>query len=412
LTQGVFDNGQGKARLNLFRYLHEFRSGKTSSICLDIVGFSSDGQLVNYKHNTLEEIVDRSTKIITLIDLAGDSKYLKTTIYGVSSLFPHYCALIVNARVGPTLITKEHLGLAIALNIPIFIIVTKIDNASSAQVEKVLKCVECLISRMGTNRVPKRVKIKEDAVTYGSSLTSSEIVPIFSVSNVTGENFDLLMCFLNVLPPATSGISKLKQKQLSCNRPLFSVEEIFRVPKVGLVLCGILTQGVMSEGDAVQIGPDSSGAFHLGKIDSIRRNKQPVMVIRPGEAASVAVSFVSPTNVNSLRRGIVIMSAKDAGVSCKRFVARFYLLYHPATEICIGFQGTVYLGTLCRTATIVEFDPPSIQPCVWVNVVFEFYRTPEFVLVGTPLIFRMGQTKGMGEVISVTEELTAKLSDS
>jgi GTPase len=42
----------------------------------------------------------------------------------------------VNARVGPTLITKEHLGLAIALNIPIFIIVTKIDNASAIQVEK------------------------------------------------------------------------------------------------------------------------------------------------------------------------------------------------------------------------------------------------------------------------------------
>lgn len=94
LTQGVYDNGQGKARLNLFRYLHEFRTGKTSSICLDIVGFSSDGQLINYKENSMEEIVNKSTKVITLIDLAGDSRYLKTTIYGVSSLFPHYCALI------------------------------------------------------------------------------------------------------------------------------------------------------------------------------------------------------------------------------------------------------------------------------------------------------------------------------
>lgn len=54
----------------------------------------------------------------------------------------------------------------------------------------------------------------------------------------------------------------------------------------------------------------------------------------------------------------------------------------------------------------MDFGPPSIQACKWVNVLFEFYQSPEFVLVGTPLIFRMGQTKGMGEVISVTEELS------
>ncbi|KAI1720602.1 GTP-binding protein 2 [Ditylenchus destructor] len=47
LTQGTLDNGQGKTRLNLFRFRHEFRSGKTSSICLDFVGFSSEGEVMN-----------------------------------------------------------------------------------------------------------------------------------------------------------------------------------------------------------------------------------------------------------------------------------------------------------------------------------------------------------------------------
>lgn len=67
LTQGVLDNGQGKTRLNLFRYLHEFRSGKTSSVCLDVIGFSQDGELVNYKEHTLDELVERSSRLITLI---------------------------------------------------------------------------------------------------------------------------------------------------------------------------------------------------------------------------------------------------------------------------------------------------------------------------------------------------------
>lgn len=68
------------------------------------------------------------------------------------------------------------------------------------------------------------------------------------------------------------------------------------------MLCGVLSQGILYEGDAIQVGPDTSGKFHAAKIDSIRRNKQPVFVIRPGEAASIAVSFSSPKDVISLRR--------------------------------------------------------------------------------------------------------------
>lgn len=54
-----------------------------------------------------------------------------------------------------------------------------------------------------------------------------------------------------------------------------------------------------------------------------------------------------------------------------------------------------------QTATIVGLDAPSVVPCKWVTVQFEFYNSPEFVRVGTPLIFREGKTKGMGEVIEV-----------
>jgi GTPase len=45
LTQGTLDNGNGKARLNFLRYLHEVRSGKTSSITLDCFGFSQSGEV-------------------------------------------------------------------------------------------------------------------------------------------------------------------------------------------------------------------------------------------------------------------------------------------------------------------------------------------------------------------------------
>ncbi|KAG5899896.1 hypothetical protein JTB14_002448 [Gonioctena quinquepunctata] len=67
LTQGALDNGRGRARLNMFRHLHEIRSGRTSSISHEVLGFNSEGQPVNYSYSkliTAEEICDSSTKLV------------------------------------------------------------------------------------------------------------------------------------------------------------------------------------------------------------------------------------------------------------------------------------------------------------------------------------------------------------
>ena len=45
LTQDELDNGRGKARLNLFRHLHEVQTGHTSSINHEILGFNNSGQV-------------------------------------------------------------------------------------------------------------------------------------------------------------------------------------------------------------------------------------------------------------------------------------------------------------------------------------------------------------------------------
>nr|XP_026495804.1 uncharacterized protein LOC113400461 [Vanessa tameamea] len=41
LTQGELDNGRGSARLNMFRHLHEVKSGRTSSLSHEILGFDA-----------------------------------------------------------------------------------------------------------------------------------------------------------------------------------------------------------------------------------------------------------------------------------------------------------------------------------------------------------------------------------
>jgi len=76
---------------------------------------------------TAEEICDNCCKLLTFIDLAGHHKYLRTTIRGLTSYSPHYVMLIVSGNSGVVGTTREHLGLALALEVPFFVIVTKQD---------------------------------------------------------------------------------------------------------------------------------------------------------------------------------------------------------------------------------------------------------------------------------------------
>jgi len=57
LTHGEHDNGRGRARLNLFRHLHEIQSGRTSSISHEIIGFNSNGEVNDIEALALDYIL-------------------------------------------------------------------------------------------------------------------------------------------------------------------------------------------------------------------------------------------------------------------------------------------------------------------------------------------------------------------
>lgn len=57
--------------------------------------------MVNYSESrTAEEICESASKMITFIDLAGHHKYLKTTIFGLTSYCPDFAMLVVSANTG------------------------------------------------------------------------------------------------------------------------------------------------------------------------------------------------------------------------------------------------------------------------------------------------------------------------
>ncbi len=44
----LLDNGRGLARINVFRHKHEMQSGRTSSICHQLLGYDAEGRVINY----------------------------------------------------------------------------------------------------------------------------------------------------------------------------------------------------------------------------------------------------------------------------------------------------------------------------------------------------------------------------
>lgn len=394
LTQGTLDNGRGKARLNMFRHLHEVQSGRTSSISHEILGFNSKGNVINYSYSelmTAEEICDVSTKLVTFLDLAGHRKYLRTTIQGLSGYSPHHAMLVISGTAGAVGMTQEHLSIAMALNVPFFIVITKIDLASC---DATLESAQTLLKQAGSCRVPLIVNSIDDVITACSNQLSQNIVPIFCVSSVTGKGLDLLLKFLHILPP---GVSAKEKERLEQESPEFQIDENFRAGD-DRIFGGLLTKGVITEGMRMQIGPIKDGSFQKVTIKSIQRNRVPCRVVRAGQSASISLT----PHVDYVRNGMVMISDdEEEMMGCMYFQASISVLSH-TTPLHSGFQTTVYIGNIRQTAQILGiFGMNSIQTNDNASVVFKFKSHPEFVSVGQRLLFREGCTKGIGEVTQI-----------
>jgi len=132
---GNLDDGRGAMRANVFNFAHEQSNGRTSSIAQEIMGFAENGEQVvidhqsNLKIKRWPEIVANSLSLISFTDLCGHEKYLKTTMHGLTSSYPDYCMVIVGANMGVSKMTKEHIGVANALGLPMVVVFTKMDLA-------------------------------------------------------------------------------------------------------------------------------------------------------------------------------------------------------------------------------------------------------------------------------------------
>lgn len=356
LTHGELDNGQGRARLNLFRHLHEIQTGRTSCISHEILGFNEKGEVLNYQaendyhQKTAEEICTNASKVITLMDLAGHPKYMKTTVFGLTGYAPHFAMLVVSANTGLIGTTREHLGYALALEVPIFVVVSKLDLCSRETVETTLAQLQQILSSPGCKKVPFRVTSTDTALTAASSLPSKAVCPIFEVSSVRGDGIDLLLKFLHALPPLKS--SKVKEEELQdpCE---FQVDEIFNIPNLGSIVGGRLVKGVIQAGDFLLLGPSQDGRFVKVQIQSLHRNRAPCRTVQAGQAATLALGESYPKSI--LRKGSVLLKSRPQ--ACADAVSRLLVCADVGSPT--SPTSTSFPGPLLQASASSAFGSPS-----------------------------------------------------
>ncbi|PSN65728.1 P-loop containing nucleoside triphosphate hydrolase protein [Corynespora cassiicola Philippines] len=403
LVKGGLDDGRGKARVNLFRHKHEIESGRTSSVGMEIMGFDSKGEIVVSnvagRKLTWEEIGRRSAKVIGFTDLAGHERYLRTTVFGLLSSEPNYCLLMVAANNGLIGMSKEHLGIALALNVPVMVVITKIDICPPQILEQTITQLTKILKSPGARKIPIFIKNREECVNTATQFVSRRICPIFQVSNVTGTNLDLVRTFLNILP---------HHGNYNSNAPLeFHVNDTFSVPFVGTVVSGVVKSGEIHTGDTILVGPDSLGQFTTTKVRSIERKRIQVPGCQAGQSASLALRNVRRKDV---RKGMVVLHKADKPDPAtglipqpkvyREFVAEVLILSH-ATTIKTKYQAMLHVGPVSQTCAIIDIDRQYIRTGDRAQVAFRFVQRPEYLTVGDRILFREGRTKGLGIVKQV-----------
>uniref|UniRef100_A0A7S4W2L0 Tr-type G domain-containing protein n=1 Tax=Alexandrium monilatum TaxID=311494 RepID=A0A7S4W2L0_9DINO len=413
LTKGLLDDGRGLARSRVFNFTHEAQNGRTSSIAQEIMGFDDGGELVvadrpgavtaASRNTAWQHIVGHSRQLVTFIDLCGHEKYLKTTIFGLVGLCPDYAMIIVNANAGFQRMSREHLGIALALRIPFMFVVTKIDIAPANVYEENMTLLRSIVRSKAVRRQPVLVSGEGDLQDAAEGLVADRACPIFQVSNVSGEGLPLLRSFLQRVP------SRLRDSGLfrPPSAPVeFHIDGVFTVNGVGLVVAGLLRAGSVRPNQQLLLGPDKSSQFKPVLVKTIHCKRVPSELAESGQHCGFALrSLVKKETLkkSSFRKGMVLVDAAAQPKATWEFRAEVVILHH-ATTIRERYQAMIHCGIIRQCAAVKHMSCELLRTGDKAMVTFRFVYHGEYLRPGSPLLFREGRTKGLGRVVEVLHE--------
>eukprot|EP01126_Amoeba_proteus_P043370 TRINITY_DN4757_c0_g2_i4.p1 TRINITY_DN4757_c0_g2~~TRINITY_DN4757_c0_g2_i4.p1 ORF type:complete len:413 (+),score=52.37 TRINITY_DN4757_c0_g2_i4:404-1642(+) len=360
-----------------------------------MLGFDSKGECLKPDEHKVDmgDVIEKSFKVVSFFDLAGHEKYLKTTVGGMTGNLPDYCFLLVGANMGVTRMTKEHMGLALALKIPMIILLTKIDICPENVRKQTLADINQLLRLRSVRKLAVMAnRSEEEFMKAVKTSTQDRVVPIFEVSSVTGQNLDYLENYLNLIPP------RIPWEAMKGDPAEVTIDQTWFVSGVGTVVGGTVTSGVVVAGSTLLLGPDSLGAFQPVVVKSVHMKRVLVKSVCAGRSASFALKKIKRS---AIRKGMVLLDPKTNPVATWCFEADVSIMYH-TTTIHLNYQPVIQCMTLRQAAKIVKiYDKEVLRTGDRAKVRFRFMFRPEYIKPNTRLIFREGRCKGLGLISAV-----------
>lgn len=358
LSTSTLDNGRGMIRVSSLKHPHEIVSGVTSSLTSELIGYHitsrhgteiSSTEVINYASGNVSTWIDihnasEPGRLVFFTDTPGRLKYRHSTLRGLVSWAPHWAICCVAAsgedRNDSTLgaclsahdshstqgngvdTSRANLILCLKLNLPIVIVITKLDHVSSKKIlEETLRKLLSIVKSSG--RQPRLLVPPSDCnqdVQFRTLAKENEykvlqkmppvpekeignLVPIVLTSAVRGDGIGMLHALLRHLPiPCTVEAISSLDAQSDSRRPavLFHIDEFYTPsdshPQTGfngskgtrgLVFGGHLRYGTLMIGDELLVGPFTTVDDSLKK--GITRTKS-----FPGQVGQVSQGLGKP----------------------------------------------------------------------------------------------------------------------
>jgi len=399
LTQDSLDDGNGSARRSVLTHIHEQESGRTSSI-------------------TCREMIDPKTnRCLELIDLAGHERYLATTVRGLTSYFPSYALVLVEAGRGFTRTTVEHFSLCRSLHLPIIIVITKIDLVTVSQSKSMFATASIHAKEAGIrycydlhtssgSSLNDLQNDKYETMMKQYLISPQQFCPIFRISNKTGHDLFLLRKFLfnllnhhhEVIVPQHNAIDTfLGEWNLG---KAFSIQRMYWVRGIGCVVSGNVLSGPIHKNDRLWIGP-YSGKFVEVRVRSIHDDfRNEISTIEGKRAGCLAIKPIH-SGIEFQRRhfrsGKIVL---NRSVIFRQFRAHVYVLTH-STTVRVGYNPTMHCAHLNVPVRVVDMDRTPLIKGESGNVTFQF-ASPQFIYPGVQFILRDGLVKAMGTILEMS----------
>jgi GTPase len=327
LSTSTLDNGRGRSRLSLLKHRHEIASGITSSVAHELVGYAQrhtrKETVINYASGDVSawtDIHNLADRLVLLTDSPGLPRYAKSALRSLISWRPSWTMLCIAANGGPDMpspagagstgegyadsgtgdsldLSLAYLSLCFRLQLPVIVVVTKIDLANKAGLRFVLAKVLSAIKEAGrrplmlTNTPGHPTPVDHGAAVSDLAVCKAKdqaevdqvvnsmqqhsvplTIPILMTSAVTGLGISKLHTLLQSLPTAPhlgSDASLTPAGATAAAGSLFHVDEVFSIPPSrvyslvtdagtttqGVVLCGHVARGSLSVGHTLLLGP-------------------------------------------------------------------------------------------------------------------------------------------------------------